>query len=91
MKEKDISIEIERTAEFITVANELGDYIQSLPINKQVNDTLIGLIVKQVNVAEKEAFRQGFVIGARLVDGSDPQDRKKVATKHYIKPLRKGQ
>lgn len=59
----NIAIEIERTEEFIKIANELGDFIKSLPLSHEENDELIRLMVKQVNVAEMCAFTQGFAMG----------------------------
>ena len=59
----NIAIEIERTEEFIKIANELGDFIKSLPLSHEENDELIRLMVKQVNVAETSAFIQGFAMG----------------------------
>lgn len=59
----NIAIEIERTEEFIKIANELGDFIKSLPLSHEENDDLIRLMVKQVNVAKTSAFTQGFTMG----------------------------
>ena len=61
--DQDIAIQIERTAEMTTVARELSDYIKSLPLTAEQNNTLVPLIVKQVQEAERGAFVQGFKWG----------------------------
>lgn len=61
-------IQIERTDEFVEIAKELSTLISSLPLNREQNDQLIDMIVKQVNSAEKAAFKQGFGLGLRYVE-----------------------
>lgn len=61
--DQDIAIQIERTAEMTTAARELSDCIKGLPLTAEQNNTLVSLIVKQVQEAERGAFVQGFKWG----------------------------
>ncbi|GEM_PF-3392956 len=54
--DQDIAIQIERTAEMTTAARELSDCIKGLPLTAEQNNTLVPLIVKQVQEAERGAF-----------------------------------
>ncbi|MDO9492486.1 hypothetical protein [Acetobacterium sp.] len=62
----DFAIEIPRSAEFMVIAHEVGDFIQSLSLDQKKNDELIRLIVKQVNEAEKTSFREGIKMASEL-------------------------
>lgn len=62
------AIAIERSDEFIAIAQELGDFIQALPLNTKQNDTLIALIIKQLNEAERSAFAQGVKFAFSIED-----------------------
>lgn len=64
----NVALEIERTEEFVQTANELSNFLRSLPLNNEDNDKLISLMVKQVNTAEKGAFLHGFSMGYGLGD-----------------------
>lgn len=59
----DAAIEIKRTEEFKVAANELSVFLEALPLSHEDNDKLVSLMVKQVNVAETSAFKQGFAMG----------------------------
>lgn len=61
--ERDIAIQIDRTEQMIAAAHELSDYIAGLLLTTEQNDTLVSLIVKQVQEAERGAFVQGFKWG----------------------------
>lgn len=53
----------EYTEEFYTHARELSQYISELMMCKNMNDELVNLILKQIELAEKEAFIRGFKSG----------------------------
>ena len=57
------SIEIERTADFHTIARQLSDKLKALPLSNEENDRFIDLMIKQVQEAERGAFMQGFKMG----------------------------
>ena len=63
---QDDAIELERTADFFMVAQQLSDYIKALPLGQPENDRLISLIIDQVQAAEHGAFAQGFRMGAEF-------------------------
>ena len=54
---------IERTKEFTESAKSLSDFISALPLSVEQNDKLVHGMVEQVKVAERAAFKQGFVTG----------------------------
>lgn len=62
----DFAIEIPRSAEFMVIAHEVGDFIQSLSLDHKQHDELIRLIIKQVNEAEKTSFREGIKMASAL-------------------------
>lgn len=62
------AIEKERTQEFYNSAKELSGFINALPLNKEENDTLIKLMIEQVELAEQGAFNQGFKMGVAFAD-----------------------
>ncbi len=70
---EDFGIEIERDEAFQKAARELSDYIWSLPLTAEQNDRLISLTVRQVQVAEKGGFIQGFTFGQDFVDWESKQ------------------
>ena len=61
--DRDIAIQIERTEQMIAAAQELSDYIKSLPLTAEQNNALVSLIVKQTQGAEHGAFVEGFKWG----------------------------
>ena len=62
------AIEKERTQEFYNSAKELSGFINALPLSKKENDTLIKLMIGQVELAEQGAFNQGFKMGVAFAD-----------------------
>lgn len=62
----DFAIEIPRSTEFMTIAHEVGDFIQSLSLDNKQHDELIRLIIKQINEAEKTSFREGIKMTSAL-------------------------
>ncbi|WP_435322136.1 hypothetical protein [Muriventricola aceti] len=61
--DQDIAIQIERTEQMTAATYELSNYIKSLPLTTEQNNTLVSLMVKQVQEAERGAFVQGFKWG----------------------------
>lgn len=62
-EEEDIPIEINRTEEFFRIAQELSDFIHTLPLSVEQNDKLVKLMIDQVQEAERGAFGQGLCMG----------------------------
>lgn len=56
-----------RSKEFVDVAKRLGDFIKGIPMDTYTNDKLVDLMVKQVNVAERDAFMFGFDMATKLM------------------------
>jgi hypothetical protein len=56
-------IKIEYTEEFLKHTKVLSDYIFELKMCKNVNDELVNLVLKQLELAENEAFTMGFKAG----------------------------
>ncbi len=62
------TIEIERTADFQTIARQLSDSLKALPLSQEENDRFIQLMVEQVQEAERGAFMQGFKMGKEYAE-----------------------
>lgn len=56
----DTPIKIERSEEFVRMADTLGDFIGSLSLGTSTNNRLVELIISQIQEAERTAFCQGF-------------------------------
>lgn len=56
-------IKIKRTEEFKAAANELSECIKRLSLSREENDKLVELMVKQVQISEQAAFKQGMQLG----------------------------
>lgn len=61
--EQDGFIEIERDESFLTAAQSLSDFMNSLPLSADQHNKLVELTIAQVIAAERCAFGQGLVIG----------------------------
>jgi len=59
----DDKLKSEYTEDFYTHMRELSHYISELKMRKKINDELVNLILKQLEIAEKEAFIRGFKFG----------------------------
>ena len=57
------SIAIERTPDFFQMAQQLSEFVRSLPLDQPTNDRLVALMVDQVQQAEKGAFVHGYRMG----------------------------
>ena len=69
MNQTTSSIQIERTQEFLEAAKRLSNFISGLPLNKEQNDHLVYEMIKQIQLAERSAFMQGFEIGLEWKGG----------------------
>lgn len=65
-EQPECEIVIPRSEKFVQIANELSDFINTLPLNKPENDKLIQIIVEQVKEAEHTAFLFGFDMGVKV-------------------------
>lgn len=74
---KDYEIEIERNEEFHQAAHELSEFIKNLSLTNEQNDKLVALTVKQVQVAEKGGFVQGFIAGKNFGEWDAKQSKRK--------------
>ena len=63
---KDMSFKVKRTEAVNTAAGILSEFIKGLPLSQPDNDKLISLIVDQVNMAEHDAYLQGFDFALKI-------------------------
>lgn len=79
---EDSTIVIERTPDFFMSAQQLSEFIHSLPLDQSNNDQLITLVVEQVQQAEKGAFDCGFRLGVECCrHGLNPNIRRNITSK----------
>ena len=69
--EQEPALTVERTESFYSTARELSDFIASLPINRDENDRLIALIIRQVQDGEQGAFAQGLRLGKEFANWAE--------------------
>ena len=79
---EDFGIEIERSAEFFDIAQQLSGFVRDLPLDTATNDRLVALMVKQVTAAEKGGFCHGFRMG---MEYSKWEQGKKIASSEVLK------
>ena len=61
------TVEIDRhTPMFLEAANNLGDYLKTLPLSNVQHNKLTDLLVAQVNAAEHGAYLQGVSLGVAI-------------------------
>ncbi|MFR8012250.1 MAG: hypothetical protein ACLU8W_10915 [Clostridia bacterium] len=65
---EDTAILTERTEEFYKIASELSTLINSLPLTVELNNKLVDLMIRQVQIAEHGAFNQGLRMGKELAE-----------------------
>lgn len=63
-----------RSKEFVDVAKRLGDFIKGIPMDTYTNDKLVDLMVKQVEVAEFDAFEFGFSMAIKLMADEEEEE-----------------
>lgn len=56
-----------RSAEFNDAAQELSDFIQSIDLDLISHCKLTALMLTQINVAERDAFKFGFNMAVKLM------------------------
>lgn len=56
-----------RSDEFELMAKRLGKLIRALDLDVDTNNELVNLICKQVNVAERDAFKFGFDMATKFM------------------------
>lgn len=56
-----------RSCEFDDAARELSDFIQSLDLDLVSHCKLTALVLTQTNVCERDAFKFGFNMAAKLM------------------------
>jgi len=56
-----------RSAEFNEVAQELSDFIEGLDLDLVPHSKLMYLVLTQIRVAERDAFKFGFDMAVRLM------------------------
>lgn len=56
-----------RSAEFNDAAQELSDFIQSIDLDLISHCKLTALMLTQINVAERDAFKFGFDMAVKLM------------------------
>ena len=61
--DEDALIRIRRSDEFYSTALTVSDYIKDLPLSKEQNDHLVGLMIKHTNAAELSGFKEGIRYG----------------------------
>lgn len=70
-KEQLEFVEFDNSNEYLDTAKELSDYIKSLPLSLDQNDKLINMILKHVEVARNDSFKQGIEF---MLDTANNQD-----------------
>lgn len=62
-----VNISKGRSAEFNDVAQELSDFIEGLDLDLVPHSKLMYLVLTQIRVAERDAFKFGFDMAAKLM------------------------
>lgn len=70
----DTYFEFDNSNEFIDTAKELSDYIKSLPLSVDQNDKLVSKILKHVDVARDDSFKQGIEFVLDVAKNKDVED-----------------
>ncbi len=61
----DDKLKSEYTEDFYANIRELSNYVSELKMSEKINDELVNLILKQLELIEKEAFLRGFKFGMK--------------------------
>jgi hypothetical protein len=56
---------MERSDEFFNLANALSEYIALLGLDKTINDELVNNVMRLIEQAEKDSYRQGIEEGLK--------------------------
>lgn len=73
--DKGFNMAVGRTEDFHDIAYTLDDYVNALPISNEQNNKLLDLILKQVIVAEKDAFSFGIGLMGMALGIADSENR----------------
>lgn len=65
---------VARSDEFIVIAHKVGDMLNGLPLTPDQHNDLVAAVIDQVNVAERDAYMQGFDIGVKLMMAQEGTD-----------------
>lgn len=65
--ESDYAVKVPRTERFNEIAEELGGFIDALPLKQSDYDRLTELIIKQINEAEHSSYLAGFDTGIKVM------------------------
>ena len=63
--ERTEKIIIERSDEFFILANSLSEYIRLIGLDKKINDKLVNNLMRLIEQAEKDSYRQGIEEGLK--------------------------
>ena len=63
--ERTEKIIIEQSNEFFILANSLSDYIRLIGLDKKINDKLVNNLMRLIEQAEKDSYRQGIEEGLK--------------------------
>lgn len=71
----EINVSIGRTEEFFNALNEMGDFVDNLPISNEQHNKLTKLTINQLTAAEKGAFQFGIRLMAIALAIADSEER----------------
>lgn len=71
-------VEFDNYNEYLDIAKELSDYIKSLPLSLDQNDKLINMILKHVEVARNDSFKQGIEFMFDTANNQDIEEQETV-------------
>lgn len=63
---KNYSIEVPFSEEFLELAKETNDYLETLPINQEQMNKLVSYIIGNVEKAKLGGYAVGFSHGAKM-------------------------
>lgn len=71
-------VEFDNSNEYLDTAKELSDYIKLLPLSLDQNDKLINMILKHVEVARNDSFKQGIEFMFDTANNQDIEEQETV-------------
>lgn len=77
-KLEDTYFEFDNSNEYLDTAKELSDYIKSLPLSVDQNDKLVSMILKHVEVARNDSFKQGIEFMFDTANNQDVEEKETV-------------
>lgn len=82
-----INISKGRTPELFEQTKKLSDYLETLPLSDEQHDKLIAMLVKDLNIAEENAFRYGMKISSVIIQRLSIQEEFEAPSKDEFKQL----